>query len=75
VPVAKLIQISDLHLGVPCAWLPAGPREERRRERQRALEQCVEQAIERQADAIILPGDLFDREGPDAETIAFALHA
>ena len=74
-PQARFFQISDLHLGAPFAWLPAERREQRRREQQRALEDSVSRAIERGADAILVAGDLFDKEGVDAETLAFAVHA
>jgi DNA repair exonuclease SbcCD nuclease subunit len=75
VPVVKFLQISDLHLGAPFRWLPPARREERRREQQRALEDCVGQARSRGADAILVAGDLFDREAVDAEMLAFAVHA
>ena len=74
-PSARFLQISDLHLGAPLGWLPGSQRRARRRDQQRALERAVALAVERGVDAILLPGDLFDREGVDAETIAFAVHA
>jgi DNA repair exonuclease SbcCD nuclease subunit len=75
VPTARFLQISDLHLGAPLGWLPLALRRARRREQQRALETAVVRAIERQVDAILLPGDLFDRDAVDAESIAFAVTA
>jgi len=74
-PVARFLQISDLHLGAPLGWLPPEAREARRRDQRYALEAAVRAAIERRADAMLIPGDLFDRERVDAETMAFALHA
>lgn len=71
--LAKFLQVSDLHLGRPMGWLPPERREERRREQRRALERAVSEAIERGVHAILLPGDLFDAEGVDADTLAFAL--
>jgi DNA repair exonuclease SbcCD nuclease subunit len=71
----RFIQLSDLHLGAPLAWLPVERRAERRREQQAALEAAVRLATEHAVDAILLPGDLFDLEGVDVETLAFAVHA
>src|SRR5438093_12380257 len=73
--VAKFLQVSDLHLGAPFGWLPAERRAERWRDQRRALEAAVRVAIDRGTDAILIPGDLFDQEGVDAEALAFAVHA
>jgi exonuclease SbcD len=73
--VARFLQISDLHLGAPFGWLPSARRAERRRDQRQALERAVSQAIERGVHAILIPGDLFDHEGVDADSLAFALHA
>lgn len=73
--VARFLQVSDLHLGRPFGWLPAERRADRRRDQREALETVVKQAIERGVHAILLPGDLFDDTGVDAESLAFALHA
>ena len=69
-PVLRFVQISDLHPGAPFGWLPPERRGERRREQQCALEAAVGLAIERGAAAILVPGDLFDAEGVDADTLA-----
>ena len=50
------------------------PAAERRRDQRRARARC-RLAIERDAHAILVPGDLFDHEGVDADTLAFAVHA
>ena len=71
--LARFLQVSDLHLGAPFRWLPAERREERRRDQRAVLERVVREAIERGVDAILVPGDLFDQEGVDAGTLAFAL--
>jgi DNA repair exonuclease SbcCD nuclease subunit len=71
--LVRFLQLSDLHLGRPFGWLPAERREERRRDQRRVLERCVAEAIERGVHAILLPGDLFDQEGVDADTLAFAI--
>jgi DNA repair exonuclease SbcCD nuclease subunit len=71
--LARFLQVSDLHLGSPLGWLPAERREERRRDQRAALELAVREAVERGVHAILIPGDLFDQEGVDANTLAFAL--
>ena len=68
--LARFLHVSDLHLGRPFGWLPAERRSERRREQLRILERAVSEAIERGVHAILIPGDLFDQEGVDAETLA-----
>ncbi len=73
--VARFLQISDLHLGAPLGWLPPDRRAERRRDQRQALERAVSLAIERGANAILVAGDLFDQEGIDADSLAFALNA
>ncbi|MEO5989744.1 MAG: metallophosphoesterase [Candidatus Eisenbacteria bacterium] len=73
--LARFLQISDLHLGRPFAWLPADRREERRRDQQRALENAVSQAMERGAHAILIPGDLFDSPIVDAGLLTFTVKA
>jgi DNA repair exonuclease SbcCD nuclease subunit len=69
----RFLQISDLHLGAPFGTLPAERRGERRHEQQRVLEAAIARASEIAAHAILIPGDLFDAEGVDAETLTFAL--
>ncbi len=71
--LARFLQVSDVHLGAPFGWLPAERREERRRDQRAVLERMVHEAMERGAHAILVPGDLFDQEGVDAGTLAFAL--
>lgn len=73
--LARFLQVSDLHLGRPFAWLPADRREDRRRDQQRALEQAVGQAIERGVHAILVPGDLFDSVNVEAGLLTFAVKA
>ncbi len=73
--VATFIQVSDLHLGRSFGWLPPEQRAERRADQRRALELVVREAIERGALAILVPGDLFDAEAVDADTLAFAVSA
>src|SRR5262252_54026 len=73
--LARFLQLSDLHLGRPFAWLPAERREMRRRDQQAALEQVVRLAIERGVHAILVPGDLFDDVPVDTGALAFATRA
>ena len=71
--LVRLLQISDFHLGRPFGWLPPDRRELRRRDQREALERAVKEAIERNVHGILLAGDLFDEEGVDADTLAFAI--
>jgi len=73
--LARFLQISDLHLGLPLSWLPPERRELRRRDQQTALEQAVRLAIERGAHAILIPGDFFDGVPVDTGALAFATRA
>lgn len=73
--LVRLFQVSDFHLGCPFGWLSSEQRDRRRRDQRQALEQSVQEAIERGAHAMLLPGDLFDTIGVDADTLAFALEA
>jgi DNA repair exonuclease SbcCD nuclease subunit len=71
--LARFLQVSDLHLGRPFGWLPNDRQDERRREQRRVLERAVSVAIERGVDAILCPGDLFDAEGVDTDTLRSAV--
>jgi len=73
--VVKFLQVSDFHLGRPFGWIAPDRRPQRKQDQRRALEMSVQQAIERGVDAILLPGDLFDQECVDADTLAFAVRA
>src|SRR5262245_10909163 len=71
----RLVQAADFHSGRPFGWLPPERRDRRRREQIDALERVVAEAIERGAHAILIPGDLFDTEGVDANTLASVITA
>jgi DNA repair exonuclease SbcCD nuclease subunit len=71
--LVRLLQVSDLHLGRPFGWLPAERRQKRRDDQREALKRSIQEAIERAVHAIVIPGDLFDQEGVDADTLAFAV--
>jgi len=73
--VIRFLQVSDFHLGRPFGWLPAERRADRRHDQRRALEHSVRQAIERGVHALLVPGDLFDLDYVDADTLAFAVHS
>jgi hypothetical protein len=73
--LVRFLQVADLHLGRPFGWLPIERRAERRAEQRRALEQAVRHAIERDCHALLVPGDLFDAEYVDADTLGFATEA
>lgn len=73
--LVRLLQISDIHLGRPFGWLPPDRREIRRRDQREVLERAVKEAIERNVHGIVLAGDLFDEEGVDADTLAYAIGA
>ena len=73
--LARFLQISDLHLGRPFAWLPPDRREQRRRDQQYALEQVIKHSIERDVHAILVPGDLFDGVPVDTGSLTFAARA
>lgn len=73
--LARFLQISDLHLGRPFAWLPPDRRDLRRRDQQYALEQAIKFAIEREMHAILVPGDLFDGVPVDTGSLTFAVRA
>ncbi|HEY3215896.1 MAG TPA: metallophosphoesterase [Candidatus Eisenbacteria bacterium] len=68
--LARFLQVSDLHLGRPFGWLPTERRQQRRRDLLRVLERAVAEAIERDVHALLVPGDLFDQEGVDADLLA-----
>ena len=73
--LARFLQISDLHLGRPFAWLPPDRRDLRRRDQQYALEQVIKYSIERDVHAILVPGDLFDGVPVDTGSLTFAVRA
>jgi hypothetical protein len=67
------VQVSDVHLGRPFGWLPPEKRRERRLDLRQVWQRAVDAAIERRVDALLVPGDLFDGEEVDAETVNRAI--
>ncbi len=72
--VVTFLQLGDLHLGRTFGSLPRERRTERRHDQRRAIESGVRAAIERGAAAILVPGDVFDAECVEADTLAWAVH-
>jgi len=62
-----------VHLGRPFGWLPSEKRAVRRSELLDIWRRAVEEAIARRVDALLVPGDLFDGEEADAETVNRAI--
>ncbi len=71
----RFLQISDLHLGRPFTWLPAGIASRRREDQRDLLWRAVRLAIDKKLDAILVAGDLFDGEVIDRETIGRAIES
>lgn len=67
--VFRFLQVSDVHLGRTFAWLPPEKRAERRADLREVWRRAVEEAVRRGVDALFVPGDLFDGEEADAETV------
>lgn len=65
----RFLQVSDVHLGRLFTWLPPDKRAERRLELREVWRRAVEEAIRRGVDALVVPGDLFDGEEADPETV------
>jgi hypothetical protein len=60
-------------MGRPFGWLPPDKRVERRLELREVWQRAVDAAIARRVDALVVPGDLFDGEEVDAETVNRAI--
>jgi DNA repair exonuclease SbcCD nuclease subunit len=74
-----LLQFSDLHLGAPgyapSLGLPAEERRALREDLEAVLERLAGLAREREVDAVLVPGDLFDDESVDLDSVALAVGA
>jgi len=62
-----------VHLGRPFGWLPPGLRAQRRQELREIWRRAVDEAIARRVDALLVPGDLFDGDVADTETVNRAI--
>src|SRR5262245_58863363 len=69
----SFLQISDVHLGRPFGWLPQDKRAQRRQELREIWRRAVDEAIARRVDALLVPGDLFDGDVADTETVNRAI--
>jgi hypothetical protein len=65
----RFLQVSDVHLGRLFTWLPPERRVERRLELREVWRRTIDEAIRRRVDALLVPGDLFDGEEADPETV------
>jgi DNA repair exonuclease SbcCD nuclease subunit len=73
----KFVQFSDVHLDASLRDSKLSLPEEKRQQRQREIRQLVAEACslarERGCDLILVPGDLFDDESADFDTIHFLI--
>lgn len=67
----RLLHIADVHLGAPLENF--GPYAGRRRsELEAAFRRAIDVAIERRVHAVLVAGDLFDRDRPEPEVVDLA---
>ncbi len=73
--VVRFVQFSDVHLDARLEESKLALPEEKRQKRQREVRQVVAEACslakERSCDAVLIPGDLFDDETADWDTVRF----
>lgn len=62
---ARFLHTADLHLGRPFGFLPPQLAEDRRRDQRTALTRIADLVLEREADILLIAGDLFDSATPD----------
>lgn len=76
--VVSVLQISDVHFGSDPVGgrlgLPAEISHRREQERREAFARAMDLVEDRQLDGVLLPGDLFDDESIDTDTLRFVLH-
>jgi len=76
--VVSILQISDVHFGSDPVGgrlgLPAEIARVREEERRVAFTRALDLVEERELDGVLLPGDLFDDESIDTDTLRFVLH-
>jgi DNA repair exonuclease SbcCD nuclease subunit len=61
----KFIHTADIHLSRPFGFLPPQLAEERRRDQREAVRRIARLVVDRQADLLLVAGDLFDSPDPD----------
>ncbi len=69
----RVIHTGDLHLDEPFAYLAAPKRAIKKQAIKSTLTQIIELTLEKQADVLIVAGDLFNNPNPLPETVAFAI--
>jgi exonuclease SbcD len=73
--VVKFVQFSDVHLDASLTESKLALPEEKKQQRRREIRQLVADACslaqEKDCDLILIPGDLFDDESADRDTIGF----
>jgi DNA repair exonuclease SbcCD nuclease subunit len=73
----RFVQFSDVHLDASLRESKLAMPEEKRQQRQREIRQIVADACslarEKDCDLILIPGDLFDEESADLDTIRFLI--
>ncbi len=74
----RFLQISDVHFGARLTGgrlgLDAATARRREQERRVAFEQAMAEVVQRDLDGVLIPGDLFDDESIDADTLRFVVH-
>lgn len=74
----RFLQLSDVHFGARLTGgrlqLPAGLAEQRRKEKRECFARALDLVESRDLDGVLLPGDLFDGESIDTDTLRFVLH-
>ena len=67
----RVVALSDLHLDTPFTWAPEEIGRLRRADLRRALTETVALAQRVGADALVLPGDLYEHERTNPDTARF----
>lgn len=74
----RFLQISDVHFGQSMRGgklrLPAAAAAERATERRACFTRALELVGARRLDGVLIPGDLFDHESVDTDTLRFVIH-
>lgn len=74
----RFLQLSDVHFGQTMRGgklrLPPNLAQERAEERRDAFRRAIQLVGERDLDGVLIPGDLFDHENIDTDTLRFVIH-
>ena len=75
----RFVQLSDVHFGQTMRGgklrVPAAVAAQRIQERRDSFRRAVDLVSRRDLDGIVIPGDLFDHESIDSDTLRFVIHA